>query len=603
MKVFWSILLFLLVLIFASFSIENRGDDGLEVGLAAQIEQLTNDLNTYASTSFKTKRGQFRAFDHIRVQYKNLEWILLPTVSTTKLRSINNNKNWAAYSYEKESFFPETGVLQKIEKTLLEEEKVTKVSQIIKAEIEESIRILEESSILLQNQKLSLGRIYYLLKSSLLYHYSNTLNAYDRIEHHKSIHEFRQVLKTQASLLKAYLSEEEAVAECVFLLKQLNAHLKYQSWEQIDRANIYQVWIVPILQEYTKLIQSAAYVLRDTDPLNVENAHLFSDHLFNLNYFTDTATVNDFRALVDLGKQLFYDPILSDNNKRTCASCHKSSKAFTDGRQTSIGFDLISKGKRNAPSLINSIYKGQYQHDLSQVNLFDQITYVIKHPAEMNTSWQKIEQRLSTSTDYLRQFEACFSKSHLDSTQIASALIAYIASLSSLNSPFDQYMRNEIDSIGTLAVEGYNIFMGKAQCGSCHIPPLFSGLQSDQYKDQGYFRINLPERKSDEQGLAHQSIYEEEYRHFFNIPSLRNLSYTSPYFHNGSLFSIEDCIKAHQAEELPMTQILSPKELNALSQFLNTLNDSTLVSTEEVVQLPFTDGTLVPVERRSAGVY
>ncbi|MEM0993131.1 MAG: cytochrome-c peroxidase [Bacteroidota bacterium] len=605
MKLFASGILLVLIGLVSDLRLDIQKETAIKATLSTQLRQLIHAVDEYQSSTTTAKRILSKEFDDIRIQYKQLEFIFLPVAKTEQLEQINNNKFWVNYSQQKREVFPETGAFQLIEQALLAAD-TADVNHIIQQEANRISATLKALLLQIENKTYARGEIFYLLRHNLFYHYLTTLNAYDRIDTQKSILEFRSAIKFQVELLRLLPPQQrdsKDTKEAILLLKQLDAHIKFQLWESIDRALVYERWVSAIAKLYTHEASALGYIPKSSDPTSLQDYHLFSEAFFNLPYFTDIPTTESASPLVALGKQLFYDPILSANNKRTCASCHKASKAFTDGRQTSMGFDLIAKGKRNASSLINSIYKQQFQHDLSKDNLFDQITFVVNHPLEFNTSWQAITQKIATSEQYLAQFQSCFQQASVDSTQIVMALTAYTATLNSMNSPFDQYMSRASDHIDFGVLEGYNIFMGKAQCGNCHFPPLFSGLKPNKYDEQNYFKIDAPNIRDGEVGMAGRVSFDERYLHFFNVPTVRNLAYTNPYFHNGSLFSVEACIDAHQTEALPHLKDLSAEDLAKITQFIEALNDPTLTQLDENVVLPKTDGSLAPIERRSAGVY
>ncbi|MEN0051774.1 MAG: cytochrome c peroxidase, partial [Bacteroidota bacterium] len=447
--------------------------------------------------------------------------------------------------------------------------------------------------------KLAEDDLFHLLANSLNYHYLTTLNAYDRIDTEKALLEFKYVINTQIELLSSKTLSLEA-QKIVVQLDNMLLSLKNQSWEEVDRVLLYKQWIAPIIKQYSNLRISST---KNEVHFDDSEALLFSSNFLNANTHTYDIDTTNFEDLEELGRLLFYDPMLSGNNKRSCASCHKPSKAFSDGRQTSIAFDYTSKLKRNAPSLINSIYKGRFLHDLSKDNLFDQITAVINHSMEFNTSWKEIEQKIESSEEYVQRFETCFSSTSIDSNKVADALTAYLASLTSFNSPFDQYMSGKSKKEDAQLEAGYNLFMGEASCGNCHVPPLFGGINPTNFKEPLYFKVNSPEIKKEEKGLATNEHYDERYNHFFAVPSLRNLNYTTPYFHNGSLLSLEACIDAHTIEGSNFTKELTENQKSTILYFLETLNDTTLTNTKERMNLPLTDGTLAPKKRRSAGIY
>lgn len=535
-----------------------------------------------------------RRFNEVRTHYKRLEWVAVALCSPTQLQRINGNRQWLNYNHPTQDFYPETGAFQRIELALSNDS--SKVN--IQNELVIIASFLDDLAAKLQRHTFDKADLFYQLANSLHHHYATTLNAYDRIEEQQSLVEFSEVLVYQIELLQSETLHDESVLPTLLTLYDIVRGLHQRDWTDINRAELYRFWILPVVKAYMERANYYDYEIKENDPIALGSHSMFSTPFFNRAYFTDLPAAST--ALEQLGKSLFYDPMLSANNKRSCASCHKSSKAFSDGRQTSIAFNYTSKGDRNSPSLINSIYKKQFQHDLSKDNLLEQISFVVAHPKEFNTSWQDIQKKLNTSEGYRQQFEACFQTTQITPEYIALALEAYIATLVSMSSSFDQFMSGETDDLPPLAAEGYNLFMSKAQCGNCHLPPLFSGTHFDRPDQSAYFKINSPKTTSQEQGLASSPAFDEAYTYFFAVPTVRNLDYTSPYFHNGSVLDLKECLNAHQQQ---FAVELSEHEQAALLAFLSSLNDPNAVAADESIELPLTDGTLAPVHRRSAGVY
>lgn len=534
-----------------------------------------------------------RRFDELRIQYKKLEWLAVAICPPEALQHINGNQQWLNYQHPTQTFYAETGAFQRIEQSLL--------TSTFDSEIEEQIAIIDSFLEVLeakaQHYDFSKGELFYQLANSLHYHYLTTLNAYDRADKQQALIEFSEVLIYQIELLQLENLYDETTLSTILTLYDVVRGLHQRDWASINRAELYRSWILPVVETYMQQAISYGYTTQPTDPIALGSNSLFSTPFFNIDYFTDLPAASP--ELEQLGKSLFYDPMLSGNNKRSCASCHKPNKAFSDGRQTSIGFDFTSKGNINSPSLINSIYKKQLQHDLSKNNLLEQISFIVAHPKEFNTSWRSIQDKINTSDSYRRQFRAQFKSKTITPQHISWALEAYLATLVSLNSPFDQYMRGETETLPPLAEEGYNLFMSKAQCGNCHLPPLFSGTHFNQPDQLAYFKI-ASTTASPDQGLAGNPNFDAAYTHFFAVPTVRNLAYTQPYFHDGSVLTLQDGINAHQQE---VVSKLTEREQKALLAFLSSLNDPNTITANEIIDLPLTDGTLAPKNRRSAGVY
>ncbi|MGI9173757.1 MAG: cytochrome-c peroxidase, partial [Rhodothermales bacterium] len=177
---------------------------------------------------------------------------------------------------------------------------------------------------------------------------------------------------------------------------------------------------------------------------------------------------------VELGRLLFFDPVLSANNRRACASCHQPGKAFTDGLPKSTGFDFEPGLLRNAPTVINAGLQGSSAYDQTTETVEQRIRTVVENAHEMHTSLEEAADALRLSPEYVARFEAAFGElSGGDAaTQrkmargIEVALADYVRSLSSLDSPFDRYARGETDALPEAARRGFNLFMGKALCGT-----------------------------------------------------------------------------------------------------------------------------------------
>ncbi|MGZ5303204.1 MAG: cytochrome-c peroxidase, partial [Bacteroidia bacterium] len=145
--------------------------------------------------------------------------------------------------------------------------------------------------------------------------------------------------------------------------------------------------------------------------------------------------------LIELGKILFFDPVLSSNNERSCASCHNPEKAFTDGREKSIAFDSKVNLSRNSPTLLNAIFSKAYFWDGRVEYLQDQISDVVSNKAELHGSYKDVVEKLKTSDTYKKLFKNAFPdelKTSLTTNTINRAIAAYIQSLVALNSPFDK---------------------------------------------------------------------------------------------------------------------------------------------------------------------
>ncbi|GAA4457375.1 cytochrome-c peroxidase [Rurimicrobium arvi] len=261
-------------------------------------------------------------------------------------------------------------------------------------------------------------------------------------------------------------------------------------------------------------------------------------------------TDEDVLAKIDkVGKLLFFDPILSGNGERSCASCHKSDQFFTDTTAaTPEQFDHKGFLSRNAPSLINAQYNHLAMADGSHITLQDQTVGVLTNPDEMSGNVADIVSRVLSCAEYRRIFESLLPYTpHLKTVSIehiSSALTYYYGKFSEASAPFDLAM-DQKTQLHDDARKGFNLFMGKAQCATCHFVPQFNGVKppfigsefevlgtpSDKAyaalsKDPGRYKVNPA----------------PETMHAFRTGSLRNSMHTAPYMHNGVFRSMDEVI-------------------------------------------------------------
>lgn len=306
--------------------------------------------------------------------------------------------------------------------------------------------------------------------------------------------------------------------------KLLSNYYEVLKKENIDWKNIYTGFILPIEKAYLSNI-------------NATKSTLFEEFLFNENK-SDTSKIA-------LGKLLFYETALSANFKRSCSSCHRPQKAFCDNRQTSLGFQLGTNLSKNSPTLINAVYNTSFFHDGRVNDIPSVIASVVTHPDEFRNDFPTIIERLSSSEEYVQKFGKVYQEKSINQTQIQDSITAFINSLSSKKSVFDEWIQGGNATVDLS--EGYNVFMNN--CASCHFVGTFSGILPPFYaKNEFYDGIKTP--------------------------TLRNISLTQPYMHDGRLTELSDVIKKHHGEKL------SDREHQSLKIFLESLTDSEIDKTE-----------------------
>lgn len=255
-----------------------------------------------------------------------------------------------------------------------------------------------------------------------------------------------------------------------------------------------------------------------------------------------------------MGKLLFYDPILSGNNKRSCASCHKPTEYFTDTTlTTSFQFDGQQHLARNAPSLINSVFNHLIMYDGKHISLQGQARDVITNPIEMNSTEKELIKKILSCKDYKTAFKKFAQytpeEKEVSLTHIVSAITYYYSDFSNYYSPFDDAI-NKNHVLKNNEQKGFNLFMSKAQCATCHFVPQFNGLKPP-YTGSEFEVIGVPEDSNYRKLSPDKGRYEinsaKEMKNAFRTGSIRNAAYTKPYMHNGVFQTLEQVIELYDA--------------------------------------------------------
>lgn len=391
-----------------------------------------------------------------------------------------------------------------------------------------------------------------------------------------------------------------------------------------DHFNFIKNYINPLFAINQKLINAYGIVSKSYNDYTL-NDSCYS--IFNKSLYTaqsakgifsvvgDSAVLNQIK---ETGKLLFYDPILSGNNKRSCASCHKPDEYFTDSSlPTAMQFDNANHVARNTPSLINAIYNHLLMLDGKHISLQNQMKDVITNPTELNSNEKDLLEKVLSCKKYKDAFKSFLKytpeEKNISIDHIVSAISFYYAGFSNYYAAFDEAMNNN-KNLDEESVKGFNLFMSKAQCATCHFVPNFNGVKppfiSSEFEvlgvpadtgftkldaDSGRFKIN----KADETLNA------------FRTGSLRNIMHTAPYMHNGVFKTINEVIDFYNdgggngKKLIVPNQTLSADSLKLnetekqqLITFLQSLNEN-IVFDKPPVQLPVS--SIKELNTRKAG--
>jgi cytochrome c peroxidase len=226
----------------------------------------------------------------------------------------------------------------------------------------------------------------------------------------------------------------------------------------------------------------------------------------------------------ELGKLLFFDPILSRNYTISCASCHKPGYAFADTSAVSRGV-ARKKGSRNTPSAMNVSLVSSFFWDGRAADLEEQALAPIENVSEMNLPLQEALSRLKNNKKYYRLFDEVFN-SEPTAKNLAMAIAAFERTLETSDSPFDNWKFSDDSNAVTESVKrGFALFSGKGKCTSCHFG---SNFTNNDFRNIGLFNAN----NLNDSGRSLISGKKEDVGKF-KTPGLRNVAITAPYMHNG----------------------------------------------------------------------
>ncbi|MEC4114503.1 cytochrome-c peroxidase [Myroides pelagicus] len=285
---------------------------------------------------------------------------------------------------------------------------------------------------------------------------------------------------------------------------------------------------------------------------------------------------------VELGKKLFHDPRLSEDNTVSCASCHDKKAAFSDrGKAFSIGLEG-QVGKRNAPPIQNMAFNDEYFYDGASNNLEMVSIVPIHNPVEMRETLPTIMDKLRDDQSYQILFNKAYKDVKMTTTSMLKALAQYMTVLVSSNSKYDKYIRNEPGGeLSSTELHGLTLY--RQNCASCHATDLFT---DNSFRNNG-LRVNPV---LDDKG-RYEVTGQEEDKYAFKVSSLRNVAFTEPYMHDGRFKTLEEVIDFYRfsVQDSPTLDPLlkqsdgtlgiqfSEEEKKALLTFLETLTDSEFI--------------------------
>ena len=288
-------------------------------------------------------------------------------------------------------------------------------------------------------------------------------------------------------------------------------------------------------------------------------------------------------AGVNLGRHLFYDPILSRDSTRSCSSCHLQDHGFSDTLSISTGIEG-RLGKRNAIALTNLAYHyTNFFWDGRAESLEMQALVPIEDSLEMGNTWEEVEARLQEHATYPVLFRQAFGLEHIDDIDrslVAKALAQFERSMISADAKFDRYLAgeaklSEAEERGRLIFFDESEVLPTGECSHCHIAPLFTSLE---FFNNGLDNTDRPLKDGGKWTVTANPFDMGK----FKTPSLRNIALTAPYMHDGRFATLEEVIEQYNQgghyskNESPNVRPLGLQahDKTDLIAFLHTLTDT-----------------------------
>ena len=260
-----------------------------------------------------------------------------------------------------------------------------------------------------------------------------------------------------------------------------------------------------------------------------------------------------------LGKALFFDPTLSQDGKVSCATCHDPTHGWADNKPVSLGV-YGKKGRMNTPTVLNAVFNFRQFWNGRAKDLFEQIDGPVHNPVEMGLSTQELVQKLKQNPYYQKAFAKVFGKDGITYDHYKEAIVEYEKTLITPNSKFDRFLRGEVQ-LTPQEMRGWELFKNRG-CITCH-----NGINvgGNSFQKVGVILPYKGKPLDDRYTITKDPLD----RFVYKVPTLRNVALTAPYFHDGSVSTLQEAIKKVGYYNLGI--LLPPDEIAALVAFLHTL--------------------------------
>lgn len=384
---------------------------------------------------------------------------------------------------------------------------------------------------------------------------------------------------------KSALFQNEKLKDQIFVSLANMDQALMSDFESFDRYHFIKEHIEPSLSLWLQVAEDWKVDFPFDVALNNEAPSFYSAHTFNSRHFSSKSAYPPQEELVTLGKKLFNDPRLATSGDMSCATCHQRDLAFTDGKK------IAFQGTRNTPTIMYAGLQKGFFYDNRAGSLEGQIRHVVKNTMEFNTNMDSMVAVVQRDSSYQQDF-AAQNLGDISKQKVLNLLSVYIRSEAPFESKFDKNIRGEALDLSEQEILGFNLFMGKASCATCHFAPLFNGTVPARYAESEMELLGVPQNPDTVRAVidpdpGRYEVYQtEEKRFFFKTPGLRNVALTAPYMHNGVYEMLEEVVDFYnrgggagigihqELQTLPPDPLdLTQEEQDAIVAFLKTLSD------------------------------
>ncbi|WP_300565349.1 cytochrome c peroxidase [Flavobacterium sp.] len=544
--------------------------------------QSTKAMDSLVRTKSDVKSIQSE-FKKARLNYKKIESIVsfyFPE-TTKNINGAAIDKNDVEETSRKIEYA--TG-FQKVEELLFSEE-------IDNEELKRQIGILNGFSQSLksniENLSLSDSNIFEAQKLQMVRMMSLGISGFDSPIALHSIPEAKATIESISEVISNFTVNKNFTETITKAETYLNQNKNFNNF---NRADFIVNYCIPISNSIHEIQQDLDIKANPyANAINLNTSNIFEKDAFNADYFAPNYNQKPSAGQIALGEKLFFDPILSGDNTVSCATCHIPNQAYSDHKTKAVAGNIKS---RNTPTLLNSAFQNAQFQDGRVTYLEDQAKTVINNKDEMHGSFSNALQKVKKSKTYQDNFNKVFTnEKEITEQNLLKSLASYVRSLSKLNAKFDNYLRGQAQ-LTSNEKNGFNLFMGKAKCATCHAFPLFNGSVPPLYNDTESEVLGVPSQNVAQNGVIDSDLGEYLItkaalkRHAFKTPTVRNSAITFPYMHNGVFKTLEEVIEFYnrgggvgiginaENQTLPSDKLnLSKAEIQDIIAFIKTLNN------------------------------